>query len=115
MKKPVRIFDNGGATADRFTIVNTKTGDILGASENPFHPMGIGQHCGNLVDNIMFHKFGAGWRRGHKEATLKRIEREEIKNYLTEAKTNPEWLGAEIDFEKAPEDVKKFIKQSFED
>jgi hypothetical protein len=116
--KGIKIFDNEGATQDRYTIVNTKTGDVIGCNCAPFHPCGIGQHCGNLVDNIMFHKFGAGWRRGYKtekdKKIIKRIERAEIRNYLQEAKDNPEWLGKPAKFNDMPEDVKKFIAQSFE-
>lgn len=48
----VRCYDNGGETADRYTVVFTgrytqKTGGehwYLGMSGNPFHPQGIGMH-----------------------------------------------------------------------
>lgn len=48
--RKIRCYDNGGKTADRYTIVFTgryknKTGGehwYLGASGNPFHPQGIG-------------------------------------------------------------------------
>lgn len=48
----VRCYDNGGDTADRYTVVFTghykqKTGGEflnLGMSEDPFHPCGIGCH-----------------------------------------------------------------------
>lgn len=36
-----RITDNGGATADRFTII-TCDGDYFGACANPTHPQGFG-------------------------------------------------------------------------
>ena len=111
--KNVVIFDNRGITFDRFTIVNTKTGDLLAASERPFHPQGFGQTCGNLVDNVMFHKYGAAWRRNSEPKIIKRIQRDEIKAYLTQARANKEWLGIEIDFNKLPEDVQKFINQNF--
>lgn len=50
--KLVRCYDNGGQSADRFTVVFTgryrkKTGGdfmYLGLSANPYHPMGFGQH-----------------------------------------------------------------------
>ena len=50
--KYVRCYDNGGETADRYTVVFTgrythKTSGehwYLGMSGNPFHPQGIGQH-----------------------------------------------------------------------
>jgi len=48
----VRCYDNGGTSADRYTVVFTgrythKTNGgfwYLGMSTNPFHPQGIGQH-----------------------------------------------------------------------
>ncbi len=48
----VRCYDNGGETADRYTVVFTgrythKTGRqhlYIGMSSNPFHPQGVGQH-----------------------------------------------------------------------
>lgn len=50
--KYIRCYDNGGASADRYTVVFTgnythKTSGehcYLGMSGNPFHPLGIGQH-----------------------------------------------------------------------
>lgn len=50
--KYVRCYDNGGETADRYTVVFTgnytrKTGGehwYVGMSGNPFHPLGIGIH-----------------------------------------------------------------------
>lgn len=36
-----RITDNGGATADRFTVT-TCDGDYYAMSETPFHPQGVG-------------------------------------------------------------------------
>jgi len=36
-----RITDNGGQSADRFTVV-TCDGDYYGMSTNPFHPQGVG-------------------------------------------------------------------------
>ena len=55
--KDFRCFDNGGKTADRYTIMpgrqhwrthrddRTKRWVAFGASENPFHPQGFGQSC----------------------------------------------------------------------
>lgn len=42
-----KIYDNGGKTADRFTLINAD-GDVFGFDENPFHPLGIGQFVGNF-------------------------------------------------------------------
>lgn len=81
----VTCFDNGGETADRYTIVNiddleriTADGAIYGAlsaSEDPFHPLGIGQHTSAMMG---------------------------------------EHLGQEIDFDALPEDVQRFVAQNFE-
>ena len=49
--KTVRIYDNGGKTADRFTAVFMAQPQGRGLysgismSESPFHPQGVGQHC----------------------------------------------------------------------
>ena len=48
----LRIFDNGGKTIDRYTIVpprwasDYKCGywEAIASSEHPFHPQGFGQH-----------------------------------------------------------------------
>jgi hypothetical protein len=57
MKRPkhIRIFDNGGKTADRYTVVylsmpdsrdifHRQTFESLGMSAEPFHPQGVGMH-----------------------------------------------------------------------
>ena len=49
------IYDNGGESADRYTVYYTGRGALshesrgtfracLGMSENPFHPQGVGMH-----------------------------------------------------------------------
>ena len=47
----IRCYDNGGETADRYTIVFTgnfkgrnRRCHFVGCSERPFHPQGIGLH-----------------------------------------------------------------------
>lgn len=50
----LRIYDNGGRTADRYTVVPPRWAreyvdsrgywEMIGASEDPFHPQGFGQH-----------------------------------------------------------------------
>lgn len=47
----VRIYDNGGETADRYAAVymqKPEHGGLFAArsmSENPFHPQGVGTYC----------------------------------------------------------------------
>lgn len=92
----VRLYDNGGTTADRFTAVVTgryrhKNGGQFfyrGMSDNPFHPQGIGMSgCSNhQIDAV-----GGGWggvavgRKNH--------------------------LGTRIKFESAPLNVRICILQ----
>ena len=53
----IECWDNGGKTADRFTIAISgiqEYGDreytiILAASANPFHPQGVGMHCAKVL------------------------------------------------------------------
>ena len=49
--KILEIRDNRGETYDRYTVVYDEIGDsqghylALAMSEEPFHPLGFGQHC----------------------------------------------------------------------
>ncbi len=58
----IRCYDNGGKTADRYTVIymDCLTGtcekgqeeyDAIGMNEYPFHPQGIGQHCTAMPGN----------------------------------------------------------------
>lgn len=50
----LRVYDNGGRTCDRFTIIPPRSAlqyrdspgnwQAIGASENPFSPQGFGMH-----------------------------------------------------------------------
>jgi hypothetical protein len=49
--QPIRVYDNGGKTYDRYTVVymaeperQAKLFASIGMSEYPFHPQGFGQH-----------------------------------------------------------------------
>lgn len=51
MQNTLRIYDNGGKTVDRYTVVfldrpTHQQGiyEALGFNEEPFHPQGFGQH-----------------------------------------------------------------------
>lgn len=78
MNKIIRVYDNGGATADRYTVVLAKRGyemanpahhPMLSMSEYPNHPQGvsmfgegrIGRHLGkrikfyDLPENVRHH------------------------------------------------------------
>lgn len=80
------IFDNGGETFDRYTVVySTKTGDYFdgrGMSEHPCHPQGFGLCC------------------------------EVSPLHLTDPKTP---LGKRIRFEDLPPDCQRLISRDLED
>jgi hypothetical protein len=108
--KSIIVFDNGGKTFDRYTILNKKTGDINGSSNSPFHPQGFGQHCGNASDRLNI-TFGYNWRRGHTEKGIQKLIKSEVDNFINEAKGNSEWLGKEVKVADLPEDVQKYCRQ----
>ena len=99
------IFDNGGITADRFTIINRETGDVFGATENPDTLNWIAKFIGNCTDHHAVLR-GAGWRQG---LPAKKIIRTEIENYVNNAKLNPHWIGRELDFAALPENIRMYI------
>jgi hypothetical protein len=49
--QPIRCYDNGGETCDRYTVIYMAEPEwaglfaAVGMSESPFHPQGFGQHC----------------------------------------------------------------------
>jgi hypothetical protein len=53
------LLDNGGATADRYTLYDTQPLmgsrtriSYVGFDENPYHPQGFGQHGETSVDEF---------------------------------------------------------------
>lgn len=76
----IRIYDNGGKTFDRFTVVFTgryghKTeGEtwVVGMSTKPFHPQGFGQH-GGYLNRIDVNKWGFAPAIGRSNYLGKRI------------------------------------------
>ncbi len=53
----LRIYDNGGKTVDRYTMI-LPDGEAWGFSSNPYHPQGFGQYAGNLSDLHTFSHLG---------------------------------------------------------
>ena len=86
------IFDNGGATPDRYTIINKETGDVFGAREYRDALHGTGKFIGNCADHRIA-MYGAGWRQ---RLPIKKIIKEEVDNYINNARLNPEWIGKEV-------------------
>lgn len=107
--KIIYVFENP-ETFDKYTII-LPDGDLLGASDNPFHPCGFGQYSGNLVDNKMFVSYGYSWRKVCNKKEQQKIERVEIKAYLEEARST-KFLGREVKkVDDLPEKVIQFIKE----
>jgi hypothetical protein len=62
----IQCYDNGGATADRYTVVYLNEPErpglfaARGMNDRPFHPQGIGMYCAampgpHLGQRIDFH------------------------------------------------------------
>jgi hypothetical protein len=105
--RPFIIFDNGGKTPDRFTIINKETGDVFGASEDPAASDGIGKFCGNCADHRIV-MFGAGWRQ---KLPGQKIIKAEAENYINNARLNPDWIGSEVEWKSLPENVRSYISR----
>ena len=99
------IFDNGGRTEDRFTIINTETGDVFGASEDPCSPDGIGKWCGNIADHRTV-LYGSGWRQ---RLPAKKIIQYEVENYVNNARLDPDWIGAEVDINTLSDAIHSYV------
>jgi len=54
-RKGLKIFDNGGKTVDRYTLI-TPEGDVFGFSENPHHPQGFGQYDGDYGNTLSSYR-----------------------------------------------------------
>ncbi len=104
--KNLVVLDNNGETFDRYTIIEKSTGEMIGASANPFHPQGFGQYSGNIADNHMNVTYGYSWR---KRCNVRACIRETVKLFLNDCSH----IGKKIPFESLPLDVQKYAKQAF--
>jgi len=94
-EKEIFVFDNGGETLDRYTIIFKEDASLFGASENPFHPQGFGQYCGEIEPK-----------------ELNEFSYENVNEYIGEARADSSWLGKEItDINDLPINVIKYIEQ----
>jgi len=110
VKPRIIVYDNEGDSFDRYTIIDTKNGDMYGASDQPFAPQGFGQYCGNLVDSYMTQTYGACYAK-RTPTQVKSIMQEQINI----ADGDVKWLGKRIkDNNDLPEGVQKYIKQILE-
>lgn len=115
MKKLI-VFDNNGETFDRFTIIDKISGNMIGASCDPFNPQGFGQHCGNPAHTFFCTTIGATYMSNleakdpnHYKRIIKRKTAEIIQEFISEGN-----IGRVIDFDQLPAPVQQFAKQSFE-
>lgn len=107
------IFDNGGKTFDRYTII-LSDGEIFSASDNPFHPQGVGTNCGNIAYNYYLTTVGAGYLSKIEKEDKKhynKLIRQAVKEQIAIAKNDPEWLDIEMQQNKLPTDVQMYINQ----
>jgi hypothetical protein len=99
------VFDNGGRTADRYTVVDRQTGDVFALSDNPQEPGGVARYCGNCADHRIT-LYGAGWRQ---MTPSRRIVQAETDNYIHNAQLDPEWLGLEANPERLSDNLRQFL------
>jgi hypothetical protein len=53
--KEVRVFDNGGITNDRYTVIID--GSVFAMNKVPFHPAyGFSQYCGEISDGYQWNE-----------------------------------------------------------
>lgn len=54
----IRIWDNGGETADRYTVAVGHDGEVdyFGMSSDPRHPQGFNQYLGSKADGNAVHE-----------------------------------------------------------
>lgn len=111
----VYIFDNSStehATFDNFTII-LESGEIYGASENPFHPQGFGQYSCHVVEtSINSDREKYDYEQGKYPD---RITAKHLKLYLKAVRSKNPPLGVEVQFEDLPEKVKEYINQLTEE
>lgn len=89
--KKVRIYDNGGESSDRYTVVFTGNipGKLLGwtfylaMSGAPFHPQGVGLHCENFgpIDTPRYSHLGRKITFGDLPADCQRLVLQDYKDY----------------------------------
>lgn len=91
----LHIFDNEGTSVDRYTVV-MPNGVIYGCSSKPGSPVGVGTFSHNT------------------DAQAKDFTYEGKSEFVKEAQADPSWIGKEISFEEAPEDIQKFIDIKFQ-
>src|SRR5579871_3620801 len=91
------VFDNGGVTADRYTIIDRKSGNVFAIGDSDIAV----RYCGNCADHRVT-LYGAGWRE---MPANRRVVEAETENYVHNAQLNPTWLGSELPQERWPREL----------
>ena len=86
------VFDNGGASFDRYTLVGLKSGEVLASSEFPFSPQGVGLHCFNAEKDSPYYG---------------------LKSFLEEFRSRKDETEVK-DFSSLPRDVLRFMAQDID-
>jgi hypothetical protein len=86
-----RITDNGGETADRFTIM-TCDGDYFTSSTNPYHPQGVGMWGEGFDPQIAADNVEAGTERDLRWTDLPEVVRTCVWRSLNDGFAD--WLGS---------------------
>ena len=101
------VFDKGGKTFDRYTILNKETGDLYASSADPFASDGFSKFLCNCVQRETT-LYGAGWRE---KSPAKKIIKAEVDSIIINAKLDPDWIGEPIEISQLPENVRKYLDQ----
>jgi hypothetical protein len=99
------IFDNGGRTPDRYTILNKMSGEILAASADPTATGGIGRSLGNCANHRIL-MFGSGWRQ---LLPVKKVIQAEVQSIINNARLKTDWIGSPIEFPDLPEKLRTWL------
>jgi hypothetical protein len=95
------VFDNGGETLDRFTII-FGNGEMLGLSETG---AGFSQWCGNIVENYMNSSYGYAWR---KQCDVEKVFKHELPRIIREFEQDGN-IGKRIKASELSKELRKHI------
>lgn len=85
LKHFVHVYDNGGDTFDRYTVVIDS--QMFGASNDPFHPQGFGQFVGDVPDS--WEKIKDFTHMGKRITDLKTLP-EKVQKYIIQMANDEE-------------------------
>lgn len=106
----VLVRDNGGKTFDRYTIyVSTDIASIYGASENPYHPQGFGQFCGNLIPGKNSDHLGAIVPIESLPIDVQKFISDKIEEYGIQERQNDDTFGGVIGFDDLTNEGYEFM------